>query len=564
MNLYLRSKRRRKGKEKKMSAEDKNEIEEDIVFESNTDEAFEDNDSIVSEADMILGDDGFDDIELNEEIIFGEHDEEIVVENSEEKEDDEEDDFSFYSEDKSGDIDDQISAALSDIADTIIEAPTGDEGEQFEAESDEDKEFSMVNAALASQFGEDIEEAEPEKKKKKSIVPMWLMVALCIVFGIAIAGGLLVGTSGGRKLVFNVVAKIIAHNTEHDDGLDVTPIPDKIVTADGSDAGKQDDKSNPDNNDVQQSSGNVTTPSADDTLSGDGESTIDEDLTPPGITGGNTKTGEARHEDGVYNILLLGEESIGTKKGRTDAIIIATMDTMNNKLKLSSITRDILVTIDGYSDNSINTVYAKGGIQLVYKVIEKNFHIKLDGYVLVDFECFEDIVDVVGGVDIKLTEEEANYLNTTNYISEEKYRTMVPGVNHMNGNQALGYCRVRKVSTSAGEGFDFGRTARHRDVMMAVFEKCKTLNMFELSNLMLKVLSIDGVKTDITENMWSLYLEEGFELLKEAGGISIEEKRIPVKNGYEFTLMGKREFTILDWEKNLKALHEFIFGNYIE
>lgn len=581
-----------------MSAEDKNEIEEDIVFESNSEDEVEENDSIVSEADMILGNDEFDDLELNEDIIFGEHEEqknteevveeaavqdetaeedvseEFVVEASEENEDEGESDFSFYSEEKNSDFDDQISNALSNIADEMIDTPKDENAgeEQLSEEDDEDREFSMVNAALASQFGEDgEEEAEPEKKKKKSIVPMWLMVALCIVFGIAIAGGLLIGTKGGQRIVYSVVAKIIASKVEFDDGKDVTPIPDSEMAANsnGNGSSGNGNVSSDGSGDKQQDSSGVQTPSAVTPVPGGDVGQDEEDLTPPGITGGNTKPGEARHEDGIYNIVLLGEESIGTKKGRTDAFMIATMDTINNQFKLTSILRDTLVTIEGSDDNSINTVYAKGGIQLVYKVLEQNFNIKVDGYVLVNFDCFEELVDAVGGVDIELTEREAEYLNTTNYISEEKYRTMVPGVNHMNGNQALGYCRVRRVSTISGESIDFGRTTRHREVLNAIFNKCKTSNMFELTNLMLKVLTIKGIKTDITENMWYSYLEKGFDILKETGGINIEEKMIPVgkstlKKGYEYSRKGNREYIVLNWPMNIEALHTFIFGNYIE
>lgn len=92
--------------------------------------------------------------------------------------------------------------------------------------------------------------------------------------------------------------------------------------------------------------------------------------------------------------------------------------------------------------------------------IEKNYKVQIDGYVSVDFKSFEKIVDLLGGVTIELGKEEAQYLNKTNYISQKKNRNVKKGVNHLNGNQVMGYVRVRKVKTLGGVNNDYGRIVR--------------------------------------------------------------------------------------------------------
>ena len=147
----------------------------------------------------------------------------------------------------------------------------------------------------------------------------------------------------------------------------------------------------------------------------------------------------------VINILLCGEESIGGGRGRTDSIMIATINQKDNQLKLTSIMRDSYVQIPGFSDNKINAAYHNGGMKTLIKTIKKNFGIAVDGYVLVNFDSFQKIVDAVGGIDITLDEQEVKYLNSTNYISDTSNHTLTVGKNHMNGNQALGFARVRYV-----------------------------------------------------------------------------------------------------------------------
>jgi LCP family protein required for cell wall assembly len=268
----------------------------------------------------------------------------------------------------------------------------------------------------------------------------------------------------------------------------------------------------------------------------------------------------ARQEEGIINILLLGEEAIdsGSGRGRTDLMIIATMNTKDKKLRLTSLMRDLLVRIPGYEDNKLNAAYEIGGIPLLYETIEQNFDVKLDGYARVGFEDFESIIDKLGGVNISLTQEEAQYLNSTNYISKPQYRTVVTGPQTLNGNQALGFCRVRYIPTKDHQSNDYGRTSRQRVVLNAIFEKYKSKSLPELSLLLLDILPL--VSTDITKEEFDTYLKAAVNM----GLTEIEDLRIPADHTFEEGYARKMAVLIPDLDANINVLHEFIFGSVKE
>ena len=264
-------------------------------------------------------------------------------------------------------------------------------------------------------------------------------------------------------------------------------------------------------------------------------------------------------QDHVVNILLLGLEENGGARN-TDSMIVATMNTKNHTLKLSSLMRDLYVQIPGYKDNKLNSAYAKGDISLLYQTIEMNFGLDLNGYCLVNYDAFEQIVDLVGGVEITLTEEEAKYLNRTNYISEKSNRNVVAGTQIMNGNQALGYCRIRYVSTGT-ENNDFGRTQRQRVVLEAIYDKVKSKNVISLVVLMNKILTQADIETNITNKEFNRYLQEAVSLkVKE-----LETMRIPSDGTYNNARVpiGSRNVEVLqpkDWNATREELHTFIYG----
>lgn len=271
-------------------------------------------------------------------------------------------------------------------------------------------------------------------------------------------------------------------------------------------------------------------------------------------------------EDAVINILLIGEEAMkDSNYGRSDAMMIASVNLKEKSFKLTSIMRDIYVKIPGYKDNKLNAAFNKGGGKLLAETIEDNFHIQIDGYVKVGFDSFEKIVDQLGGVEIELTEKEANYLNTTNYISKKRYRNVRSGLQVLNGNQALGYCRVRYRSAANGEADDFGRTYRQRVVLNSIFKKFIQVDI----NKKLEVASnlLSEVYTNIDTNTMMGYITEAAML----GTTELQTFRIPVDGTYKGDKLycggsttKKSSVLVLDFDKNIGELRKFIYAEPYE
>ncbi|MGB4658230.1 MAG: LCP family protein [Mobilitalea sp.] len=267
--------------------------------------------------------------------------------------------------------------------------------------------------------------------------------------------------------------------------------------------------------------------------------------------------GEGRQEEGVYNILLLGEEAIGSGegRGRTDVIIIATLNTNNKTIKLTSLMRDTYLQIPGYQDNKLNSAYEKGGVDLLYETIAMNFDIQLDGCALVNFEEFEKIIDSLGGLELTLTSGEAAYLNKTNYISNPEYRNLVEGTQLLNGNQVMGYCRVRKTATITGNNNDYGRTDRHRIVLNAIFDKYKTKSKVELAATLLEILPM--ITTDIDSDNFEVLLNSFIEM----GTMEMEQLRIPADGTFTDNIKVRGMSVVIpDLPSNITILQDFIFG----
>lgn len=394
-------------------------------------------------------------------------------------------------------------------------------------EEDIDDELVDIHSALAKQICAEMDSIVTEKtvlkKKKMFKIQSGIILSILCLLGFVFFLG---GTKPGNKLLMGMGINLsgtiwAAWTGNFDDGTDVVEDVDYLDEED---------------------------------LSAEGEE-ID-----PSTIAWPDHPGEGRHEDGVYNVLLLGEEAIGSGdgRGRTDVIVIATMNTNNKTLKLTSLMRDTFVQIPGYKDNKLNTAYEKGGLDLLYETISLNFNIRLDGCVMVNFNNFETIIDKIGGLDLTLTAGEAKYLNTTNYISNKAYRNVVEGTQHMNGNQVLGYSRVRKRATITGNNNDYGRTDRHRIVLNAIFEKVKSKSKTDLAAMMLEFLPM--IKTDIDNDCFQLLLNSFIDM--GMSSLKIEQLRIPADGAFDDTKKVRGMSVVLpDLEANIGILHNFIFDD---
>lgn len=259
-----------------------------------------------------------------------------------------------------------------------------------------------------------------------------------------------------------------------------------------------------------------------------------------------------RREEYVKNYLIMGIEQINGG-GRTDSMMLVSINTKDNTIKLASLLRDTYVSIPGHGNNKLNAAYGKGGADLLIDTIEQSYKIKIEGYASVNFETFEKIIDRLGGVNIELGEKEAKYLNTTNYISNPEYRNVKPGMNLLNGNQALGYCRVRKVETLGGVGSDYGRTLRQRRVLRAIFEQYKSSNLVELMSITKDILQY--IKTDLSSDEITDVIRD----VVENGITTMDSERFPIKDLYTSTRNEVGAVLIPDWDANIEELYKFIY-----
>ena len=261
---------------------------------------------------------------------------------------------------------------------------------------------------------------------------------------------------------------------------------------------------------------------------------------------------------------VLCERLIYRKTKDSDSMMIATLDIKHNKLKLTSLMRDMYVDIPGYGGYKLNAAYSFGGIKLLYKTLAKNFGIKLDGYVEVNFDAFVNVIDELGGIEVNLTDSEALNLRQTNYIKRRKYRSVKKGKQIFNGQQALGYCRIRHgkrqpdghypgVYTASGKGDDYGRTERQRLTMQAILKKVKQLSPEEMIELAEVIMP--NVKTDVDERDIYSYLLAVVRM----GTTKIHQFSLPIEGGYTSQTIRGQSCLVPDLPSNKSALKKFLF-----
>ncbi|MDP4145734.1 MAG: LCP family protein [Bacillota bacterium] len=273
------------------------------------------------------------------------------------------------------------------------------------------------------------------------------------------------------------------------------------------------------------------------------------------------------------NILLLGIDSRGPNApdspGLADTIMILTLDKAHNKIKITSLMRDMLIdniqgedATAGTTQDRINVIYKRGGFgqaggQYSIKAINSNFDMNIKDYIKIDFTHFDKIVDAVGGVDINLSEDEVKVAN--GYISEvagienisPPYLTH-SGMQHLNGIQALGYCRIRYVGRQ-----DYERTERQRTVLTQVLNKLTNMNLSQAITMLDTILP--NVETSLSK---SEIISNGSYVILNKVKV-IEQFRLPEdKPGYQNSVYINNVY-FLGWNKeaNDADLRKFIFEN---
>ena len=253
----------------------------------------------------------------------------------------------------------------------------------------------------------------------------------------------------------------------------------------------------------------------------------------------------------IKSILLIGQDKReGESRQRSDSMILATLDKDQGTVSLTSFMRDLYVAIPGYSTTRINAAYAYGGMDLLDATLEENFGVKIDGNVEVDFEVFQVLVDKVGGIDLELTQAEADYIcgRDQSVLYPQPLRSdwnLQEGMNHLDGVQAVAYGRLRLMDT------DYARTERQRIILQKAFDKAKNADWATLNCLIQTIMPQLATNVDITDLIPLARNIAKFHIGETAG--------FPAARGEQD--VGKIGDCVIPQtlEYNVKELHKFLF-----
>lgn len=260
---------------------------------------------------------------------------------------------------------------------------------------------------------------------------------------------------------------------------------------------------------------------------------------------------------GISHVLLVGVDSRSTDiTTRSDAVMLLTLDTVHNNVKLTSFVRDAYVNIPGVGYEKLTHAYAYGGAPLLLQTVENNFHLEVDKYIVSNFQSFIKLVDLLGGVEASLEQVD---LREFNRVAEENYRKFYenndtefsridsPGIYTLNGYQTLAYVRMRKTDSV------FAREERQRKVVESVFKKVAQMPFTSYSRLLKEVLPY------ITTNMNPIDLVKlGFTAL-QIGTSDVRQLEFPDPDqSIGSTLPGKGWVLQWDEEAGREALHAFL------
>lgn len=444
---------------------------------------------------------------------------------------------------------DEIEVDLSVLDET---KENGTETESGPADRDE---FAEICDALAKEVQSEMSDySEPVKlktaaKQKKNKIPVTFVssVSACLVlllfvsfFCFTEAGrGILLNTKIGQDIVSELTGSFIDGNITHDDMSEV-----QLVTSVTQSASSNMQAENT----VTQFSGNI------------GQTFIQQQMTSIPVTQKPTSAPTpvpARSDENVRSILVVGDDTLESSvRGSSDALMIFSVNRNNGTLSAISISRDILMNINGYGNIPLQDIYQEYGADVLVKALEDKFLIKLDGYVVIPFEGFTSLIDGIGGINIVINRYESAFLNKSNYLADKRDKNLHQGMNSVNGNQALAFCRIKQVMASSDTYGDEGRTVRQFSVLSAVFEKMKKMNTVKVIKVMEKCLP--EFYTDLTASDFKVYIKA---VLSNKG--TFKSLTVPVKNSYSTLLFRQRSVDIIDSGENSSAMQMVIFGNVI-
>lgn len=274
----------------------------------------------------------------------------------------------------------------------------------------------------------------------------------------------------------------------------------------------------------------------------------------------NNSLGDEELVGDVYNVLLLGSDKRpGETTGRSDTMILVSINKQTKRVVATSFLRDTYVKIPIKNEfHKLNAAFAYGGIELLFETLQYNYGITVDKYVEVDFLSFIDAIEILGGLDVQVYEEELywfnQYIHASNLLVEPPEREDSDYVEsadgsfiHLNGKQALAYARFRYV----GNG-DFTRTDRQRRVVQNIFDKVKSMDVTTLIQL------LDQIIPHITTNLTTDECMELIMMLPEVSNYEIVSWHIPDED-FKYMQIDGDDVVAIDFSYYMKKMYNYIY-----
>ena len=265
-------------------------------------------------------------------------------------------------------------------------------------------------------------------------------------------------------------------------------------------------------------------------------------------------------QSGYRNIVIYGVDSREgqlTKDSHSDTIVICSINKNTKEVKMVSVYRDTYLDNTNGEFRKATECYFFGGPERSINMLNKNLDLDITDYVTVNFNAVVEAVDLIGGIDLDVTEEEIQWINgyqEENYAvtGAEPVLVTSAGYQHLNGTQTLAYCRIRYT-----DGYDFKRTERQRTVLTKIFEKAKSQGvptMLSLADTMMPSISTSLSNTELIELLTSM----GSYTLGENTGFPFDQ--YPINDSYAGDCV-----VPVNLANNVTKLHAFLFGeeNYV-
>lgn len=271
-------------------------------------------------------------------------------------------------------------------------------------------------------------------------------------------------------------------------------------------------------------------------------------------------TGSIGNANYTRTILLIGTDSrdLSQERGRSDSMILLTLNDATHEMYMSSLMRDAYVEIPNRGYDKLNAAYSYGGAELLMDTIERNYDVSVDDYICVSFTGFAGIIDAFGGVEITLSDSEANAVNVilqsevNELMGDDPMADFLPsgGTYNLSGKQALSYARIRYVGNA-----DFERTSRQREVMTQLLRNAKRRAATAVPKLVDSALP--RVSTNMnTGELYLLSLRMPFAL-----GYDMRQQQIPADGTWSAADIGGVSVLQIDTNANQALLRDTAYAS---